>query len=53
MINLRYQHNLLFCSLNLTLNSQELHLENVLLDTGSATTLINADYILLRENNTK
>ena len=45
MINLRYQHKLLFCSLNLTIDNQLLHLENVLLDTGSATTLINSDYI--------
>ncbi|WP_160686245.1 retropepsin-like aspartic protease [Clostridium sp. C2-6-12] len=47
MIKLRYQNYLLFCSLNLKINSQNLHLENVLIDTGSATTLINADYILL------
>lgn len=50
MINLRYQHHLLFCSLDLTLNNQDLHLKNVLIDTGSATTLINADYILLDGN---
>lgn len=50
MIKLRYQNYLLFCSLNLKINNQNLHLENVLIDTGSATTLINADYILLDGN---
>jgi hypothetical protein len=50
MIRLRYQNYLLFCSLNLKINNQNLHLENVLIDTGSATTLINADYILLDGN---
>lgn len=50
MIKLRYQNYLLFCSLDLKINSQNLHLENVLIDTGSATTLINADYILLDGN---
>lgn len=50
MIKLRYQSYLLFCSLDLKLNSQNFHLQNVLIDTGSATTLINADYILLDGN---
>ena len=50
MIKLRYQNSLLFCSLDLKINNQILHLENVLIDTGSATTLINADYILLEGN---
>lgn len=50
MIKLRYQNYLLFCSLDLKINSQNLHLQNVLIDTGSATTLINADYILLDGN---
>ena len=50
MIKLRYQNYLLFCSLDLKINNQNLHLENVLIDTGSATTLINADYILLDGN---
>ena len=50
MIKLRYQNHLLFCSLDLKINNQNLHLENVLIDTGSATTLINADYILLDGN---
>jgi hypothetical protein len=45
MINLRYEHKLLFCSLDLTINNKVLHFKNVLLDTGSATTLINSDYI--------
>ncbi|MDF2885373.1 MAG: hypothetical protein K0R54_5946 [Clostridiaceae bacterium] len=45
MINLRYDHKLLFCSLDLTIENKLLHFENVLLDTGSATTLINSDYI--------
>ena len=40
MIKLRYQNYLLFCSLDLTINSQNLKLKNVLIDTGSATTLI-------------
>lgn len=50
MIKLRFQKYLLFCSLDLKINNQNLHLENVLIDTGSATTLINADYILLDGN---
>ncbi|WP_039657423.1 aspartyl protease family protein [Clostridium tyrobutyricum] len=50
MIKLRYQNYLLFCSLDLRINRRNLHLENVLIDTGSATTLINADYILLDGN---
>ncbi|WP_297421716.1 retroviral-like aspartic protease family protein [Clostridium sp.] len=50
MIKLRYQNYLLFCSLDLNINSQNLNLKNVLIDTGSATTLINADYILLDGN---
>ena len=50
MIKLRYQNYLLFCSLDLKINNQNLHFENVLIDTGSATTLINADYILLDGN---
>lgn len=50
MIRLRYQNYLLFCSLDLKINSQNLNLKNVLIDTGSATTLINADYILLDGN---
>ena len=45
MINLRYQNKLLFCSLDLTIDNKLLHLKNVLIDTGSATTLINSDYI--------
>ena len=45
MINLRYEHKLLFCSLDLTIANKSLHFENVLIDTGSATTLINSDYI--------
>ena len=50
MIKLRYQNHLLFCSLDLRINNENLHLENVLIDTDSATTLINADYILLDGN---
>lgn len=45
MINLRYEHKLLFCSLDLTIDNKLLHFKNVLIDTGSATTLINSDYI--------
>lgn len=47
MIKLRYYKNLLFCSLDLIIGNQPLHLKNVLIDTGSATTVINADYVLL------
>ena len=53
MIKLRYQNYLLFCSLDLKINNQNLHLENVLIDTGSATTLIDTDYILLDGNENK
>ncbi|WP_294379041.1 retropepsin-like aspartic protease [uncultured Clostridium sp.] len=47
MIKLRYQDKLLFCSICIKIDDQVLNLENVLIDTGSATTLINADYITL------
>ena len=47
MIKLRHEHGLILCSLDITINNDELHLENVLVDTGSATTLINSDYINL------
>ena len=47
MIKLRYQDRLLFCSICVKIDNQVLNLENVLIDTGSATTLINADYITL------
>lgn len=47
MIKLRYQDKLLFCSICIKINNQVLNLDNVLIDTGSATTLINADYITL------
>lgn len=47
MIKLKLKHSLLFCELEITINNQILHLNNVLIDTGSATTLINSDYILL------
>ena len=47
MVKLRYQDDLLFTSLDLTINNETLKLANVLIDTGSATTLINADYIFL------
>lgn len=47
MIKLRYQNTLLFCTLDLIINNKELHFDNVLIDTGSATTLINSDYIRL------
>ena len=45
MIKLHYFNQLLFCKLDCKLNNEDLHLDNVLIDTGSATTLINADYI--------
>lgn len=35
----------MFCSLDLTIDNEPLHFENVLIDTGSPTTLINSDYI--------
>lgn len=47
MIKLRYYRDLLFCELDCELNNQTIHLKNVLIDTGSASTLINADYVLL------
>lgn len=47
MVKLQYQDDLLFTSLDLTINNENLYLENVLIDSGSATTLINADYIFL------
>lgn len=47
MIKLRYQDRLLFCSICIKIDGQVLNLDNVLIDTGSATTLINADYITL------
>lgn len=47
MIKLRYYKDLLFCELDCKLNNQNIHLKNVLIDTGSATTLINADHVLL------
>ena len=47
MIKLKLKHSLLFCELEITINNQILHLNNVLIDTGLATTLINSDYILL------
>ncbi len=50
MIKLRYYKQLLFCELDCKLNNSNMHLNKVLIDTGSATTLINADYILLDGN---
>lgn len=47
MINLKLKHSLLFCELDITINNKEIHLNSVLIDTGSATTLINSDYISL------
>lgn len=47
MINLKLKHSLLFCELDITIDNKKVHLNNVLIDTGSATTLINSDYILL------
>lgn len=45
MIKLRQEDKLLLCELEITINEQVLNLKNVLVDTGSATTLINSDYI--------
>ena len=47
MINLKFKNSLLFCELDININGQLLHLNNVLIDTGSATTLINNDYVSL------
>lgn len=47
MINLKFKNSLLFCELDIKINGQLLHLNNVLIDTGSATTLINSDYVSL------
>ena len=47
MIKLRYEYGLIFCSLDICINNQAMHLNNVLIDTGSATTLINSDYIII------
>lgn len=47
MIQLKFKHSLLFCELDIVINNQKIHLNNVLIDTGSATTLINSDYISL------
>lgn len=47
MINLKFKNSLLFCELDININGQLLHLNNVLIDTGSATTLINSDYVSL------
>lgn len=45
MIELRQENKLLLCELEIKINEQVLNLKNVLVDTGSATTLINSDYI--------
>lgn len=47
MIKLRYEYGLIFCSLDISINNQEMHLNNVLIDTGSATTLINSDHMII------
>ena len=47
MIDLKLKHSLLFCNLDIDIDDNTLHFDNVLIDTGSATTLINSDYILL------
>lgn len=47
MIQLRNQYSLLLCSLNIEINDNTIYLRNVLIDTGSATTLINSNYISL------
>lgn len=47
MVELYYYKNLLFCELDCKLNDNCINLKKVLIDTGSATTLINADHILL------
>lgn len=52
MIKLRHEYGLILCSLDLILNKDELHLKNMLVDTGSATTLINSNHITLDGNET-
>lgn len=47
MIDLKLRHSLLFCNLDIDIDDNILHFDNVLIDTGSATTLINSDYISL------
>lgn len=47
MIQLRIEHGLILCSLDIMIDKKGLFLENVLVDTGSATTLINSNHIEL------
>ena len=44
MIQLRLEHGLILCSLDIMIDKKNLFLENVLVDTGSATTLINSNH---------
>lgn len=46
MPELQIRHDLPFVSMNLLYNNRELRLENVLLDTGSASTIFSADPLL-------
>lgn len=45
MVELRKEHGLIFCSLDFNIDDIKLHLNNVLVDTGCAKTIINSDYI--------
>ena len=47
MIQLRREFGLILCSLNIGINGSKMFLKNVLIDTGSATTLLNSNYIEL------
>ncbi|MGM9934775.1 MAG: retropepsin-like aspartic protease [Clostridium sp.] len=47
MIQLRREHGLILCSLNIVIDSRNMFFKNVLVDTGSATTLINSNHIEL------
>ena len=47
MINLRRKYGLIFCSLNLEINHQNFSLDNVMIDTGCASTILNSDFVPL------
>lgn len=45
MIKLKEKYGLIFCSLNFEIDGTKIKLENVLIDTGAAKTIINSDFI--------
>ena len=47
MINLRRKYGLIFYSLNLEINHQNFSLNNVMIDTGCTSTIINSDFVPL------